>query len=157
MRGMRSFRLARPAAAGIAAAATAAAASSSSSSSSSACDPAGGGGGQDPLLQSAKREKTLAELYSESMAPGTNTFPPLQADRWEPNWDGRAPPASAPSGLRSRLRKAPTRHLILIRHGQYDLDSETDPPLTALGKLQATKTGEHLAKWGIGAQFKPDP
>ena len=89
--------------------------------------------------------------YADCMAPGTGSFPALEYGdgSWEQNWDGRAPPASAPDGLKRRLRRAPTRHLILIRHGQYDLKSETDPPLTELGREQAAKTGAHLAKWGV--------
>lgn len=43
-------------------------------------------------------------------------------------------------------RSKATRHLILIRHGQYNLDGATDKErtLTELGRAQAIKTGERL-------------
>jgi serine/threonine-protein phosphatase PGAM5 len=41
-----------------------------------------------------------------------------------------------------------TRHIILVRHGQYDETSHKDEKrkLTPLGRLQATKTGQRLAE-----------
>jgi serine/threonine-protein phosphatase PGAM5 len=85
--------------------------------------------------------------YEKCFAPGTRCNPPLEYSQWESNWDGRAPPEEASESLKKRLRRAPKRHLILIRHGQYDLESDTDPPLTALGRHQATLTGQHIASW----------
>lgn len=48
-----------------------------------------------------------------------------------------------------------TRHLILIRHGQYNLDGQSDEEryLTDLGKSQATMTGMRLADLGLPYNF----
>jgi len=48
-----------------------------------------------------------------------------------------------------------TRHLILIRHGQYNLDGQSDEEryLTDLGKSQATMTGMRLAELGLPYNF----
>lgn len=43
------------------------------------------------------------------------------------------------------------RHLLLIRHGQYDLDS-TEKSLTDLGREQAKRLGERLAAMAKGTQ-----
>jgi serine/threonine-protein phosphatase PGAM5 len=79
---------------------------------------------------------------------------------WDSNWDHReatsivppTKPDSAPEKVNEYKRKLEehrskaTRHLILIRHGQYNLDGATDleRTLTKLGRSQATKTGERL-------------
>lgn len=44
-----------------------------------------------------------------------------------------------------------TRHLILVRHGQYNLQGQTDSErvLTELGRKQADMTGKRLAELGI--------
>lgn len=44
-----------------------------------------------------------------------------------------------------------TRHLILIRHGQYELDGATDEQriLTKLGRTQAEYTGKRLREIGF--------
>jgi len=48
-----------------------------------------------------------------------------------------------------------TRHLILIRHGQYNLDGQSDEEryLTDLGKSQASMTGQRLAELGLPYNF----
>ena len=43
------------------------------------------------------------------------------------------------------------RHLILIRHGQYELASD-DHGLTKLGKEQSRYTGERLRKMAAGVK-----
>lgn len=57
---------------------------------------------------------------------------------WDPNWDG--------SHYLERSRHAPTRHIILVRHGQYDETHKEDElrKLTPLGRKQAEQTGERL-------------
>eukprot|EP00755_Sulcionema_specki_P026757 Sspe_Gene.86415::Locus_57084_Transcript_1_1_Confidence_1.000_Length_1160::g.86415::m.86415/K15637/PGAM5; serine/threonine-protein phosphatase PGAM5 len=94
--------------------------------------------------------------YNPNNPPGVPAHPTLQYGDWESNWDGMDPHPDASDDLKKRLSKAPTRHLILVRHGQYDLQCEDDPPLTTLGREQARLTGKYLARWNKGV-FKPDP
>ncbi|XP_077996034.1 serine/threonine-protein phosphatase PGAM5, mitochondrial-like isoform X2 [Glandiceps talaboti] len=79
---------------------------------------------------------------------------------WDHNWDKRDPgslvkPVTKVTELdtgethKEKLENAKstaTRHLFLIRHGQYDMSShiDEDRKLTELGKLQADKTGQRL-------------
>lgn len=81
---------------------------------------------------------------------------------WDSNWDHRActsllkplPEVSSPEKENEynekleKVRSKSTRHIILIRHGQYDLKGSTDSEriLTDLGRQQATLTGERLAE-----------
>lgn len=72
---------------------------------------------------------------------------------WDSDWDLRdtgervVPPSSgeAPAPKRGR------RHLLLVRHGQYELNGESDEQrkLTQLGHQQATLTGRYLASLGV--------
>ncbi len=59
---------------------------------------------------------------------------------WDNDWDHRHPREK--SGADS---KGKTVHLIMIRHGQYDLKDKERKGLTALGKEQADLTGKRLA------------
>ena len=64
---------------------------------------------------------------------------------WDYNWDERH--------VKTPEDKKPTatRHLLLIRHGQYNLEGKTDTEryLTELGIEQATKTGHRLAELNL--------
>ncbi|CAG7838018.1 unnamed protein product [Allacma fusca] len=80
---------------------------------------------------------------------------------WNHNWDLRDPrtffkrPSSdGESGAeKKKVRKKPSavRHLILIRHGQYNLEGATDAErvLTPLGVQQAQAAGKRLKELGI--------
>jgi len=61
----------------------------------------------------------------------------------------KAEPTSPPD--LEKHKATATRHLIFIRHGQYNLDGKTDAErtLTPLGKLQAASTGKRLKELGI--------
>lgn len=90
----------------------------------------------------------------------TNHAPSVE---WDANWDHRAmtsivkPPKDASpekeNAYNEKLEKKPkaTRHIILIRHGQYNLNGAKDPDriLTDLGRQQAKITGERLAELKI--------
>ena len=62
-----------------------------------------------------------------------------------------SPPKEASEQFKKRFSKAPTRHIIMIRHGQYDLDFKGDPPLTELGREQAALAGKYLANASVTA------
>ncbi|XP_046916842.1 serine/threonine-protein phosphatase PGAM5, mitochondrial isoform X3 [Dermatophagoides farinae] len=85
------------------------------------------------------------------------------ATKWDYNWDRREPnsliapikgdfgslPECDQDDYNRRLEKAKstaTRHLLLIRHGQYRMDADTDElrQLTSLGRDQANRIGERL-------------
>lgn len=69
--------------------------------------------------------------------------------KWNYNWDHRAPASKEKNdtdGEKEEKNSVATRHLILIRHGQYEQhhkDSDMKK-LTELGRRQAKATGERL-------------
>ncbi|XP_066603584.1 serine/threonine-protein phosphatase PGAM5, mitochondrial-like [Prorops nasuta] len=86
------------------------------------------------------------------------------AVKWDHNWDRRDPKSlikpikikseSDANKYNEKLEQKKTRaarHLILIRHGQYNLKGETDGEryLTELGKIQADTTGKRLAELNL--------
>jgi len=84
--------------------------------------------------------------------------PKLPYPAWDYNWDGKVIKGITDleghlSG-KARKRKGKTRHVILVRHGQYDETFPEDEKrkLTALGRIQATKTGKRLANWAKGTE-----
>ena len=78
--------------------------------------------------------------------------PKLPYPAWNYNWDGRMVPGKTDlDGHKTgeaKTVKGKTRHIILVRHGQYVETSSDDESrkLTKLGRLQATKTGKRLGK-----------
>ena len=64
---------------------------------------------------------------------------PEWSRQWNDDWDHRAPTSPADS-----KRKGKTIHLIMVRHGQYDLNTEENG-LTGLGRHQAELTGKRIA------------
>jgi len=65
---------------------------------------------------------------------------------WNNDWDGRAPPVGFDVKTTGRVR-----HLLFIRHGQYELDS-ADHGLTELGREQSRLVGQRLAAEARGVQ-----
>lgn len=90
----------------------------------------------------------------------TSNFKP--SVEWDPNWDHRASTSlvkpllngSSPDKENAHNEKVEKhkskaiRHIILIRHGQYNLNGSSDVEryLTELGKQQAKFTGQRLAE-----------
>lgn len=91
-----------------------------------------------------------------------NSWTSHSSSSWDSNWDHRAntslikplPEVASPekeNEYNEKLEKARskvTRHIILIRHGQYNLEGSTDSErsLTDLGRQQAKLTGQRLAE-----------
>ncbi len=112
-----------------------------------------------------KRHKMISVTAAEAFEPAGSRLDPHAMDfgkgPWEKNWDRREPPEPDPEERRRVLPRAlqlqlqplptATRHLILIRHGQYNLDGATDADkrLTQLGERQAALTGRRLAQLGV--------
>ena len=71
---------------------------------------------------------------------------------WDHNWDNRAHHTVAKSEGDQPVKKTKAiRHLLLIRHGQYNLSGDTDQEriLTDLGIKQAESTGRRLAELNL--------
>lgn len=72
-------------------------------------------------------------------------------------------PATSLEGHRNgqaRYVRGKTRHLILVRHGQYEEnsgDTDEDRKLTPLGRQQATQTGQRLAEIAKGSTSFRNP
>ncbi|XP_039290940.1 serine/threonine-protein phosphatase Pgam5, mitochondrial-like [Nilaparvata lugens] len=86
----------------------------------------------------------------------TNYVPEV---KWDHNWDKREPESlvkppkngkpvdeNAYNEMIEQKKSKAVRHLILIRHGQYNLSGKVDKErvLTELGRNQATETGKRL-------------
>ncbi|KAK3083970.1 hypothetical protein FSP39_006095 [Pinctada imbricata] len=100
--------------------------------------------------------------YTPVHASWTTNFEP--SVKWDENWDRRNPESIVKPLKSSATEKdkkdydnelqkqtsTASRHLLLIRHGQYVLDGATDQQriLTALGRKQAAYTGQRLKDMG---------
>lgn len=96
---------------------------------------------------------------------GIETFYGPPSAKWDFNWDKRAPQSLTKPVKNSDVPKQQNeynenltknkskavRHIILIRHGQYNLSGKTDKAriLTELGEKQALTTGERLKELGL--------
>ncbi|XP_063929716.1 serine/threonine-protein phosphatase Pgam5, mitochondrial isoform X2 [Zophobas morio] len=97
-------------------------------------------------------------------ASWTTNYEPSAYAKWNDNWDHRSPKYL----INSKVYKNETesnrineeimsqkpksvRHIILIRHGQYNVEGQTDAErtLTRLGKVQAEYTGKRLQELGF--------
>ena len=79
--------------------------------------------------------------------------PALEYPLWNKNWDGRQMASTGDDEedrrqLRQLRKTGVTRHIILVRHGQYDESSKDDEKriLTPLGREQAHLTGQRIAE-----------
>ena len=81
---------------------------------------------------------------------------------WDNNWDGRELVSTGDKEedkqrARDIRKKGVTRHIVLVRHGQYDETHKEDEKrvLTPLGREQAELTGKRLAEMVHGGAFGP--
>lgn len=92
------------------------------------------------LYGEEKTRGRLQQLNAETRKEGMGY--PHQHPTWDSNWDRREPSLPGETSVPTA-----TRHIILVRHGQYNLDGTTDKEryLTDLGREQARMTGIRLA------------
>ena len=115
-------------------------------------DDGGAGGGGQPQ-----------ELDNTSMFHGQCLLrqlhrPKLPYPAWDYNWDHRETKATTQEALsgQSQFAKSKslgkTRHILLVRHGQYDERYKEDRrrKLTPLGRHQAELTGQRIALFARG-------
>ncbi|XP_055368140.1 serine/threonine-protein phosphatase PGAM5, mitochondrial isoform X2 [Betta splendens] len=104
---------------------------------------------------------TVLRAAQPAWAPANHTPAPT-GHAWDFNWDKRDPsalsngkkkesPAEDPSSERDNGKPKATRHILLIRHSQYNLSGNSDKEriLTPLGREQAELTGQRLAALGM--------
>eukprot|EP00980_Cylindrotheca_fusiformis_P002242 scaffold517_cov119-Cylindrotheca_fusiformis.AAC.25 len=117
---------------------------------------------QKKTQSEAASTKEKEELFEGQCLKRQLHQPKVPYPAWDYNWDGKAIPGTTDleghkSG-KARKVKGKTRHILLVRHGQYDETSREDEKrkLTALGRVQATKTGKRLgannqSEWARGS------
>ena len=113
------------------------------------CDSSNGGGGNEKRAEQESSESPKVGTFYNF--PAEQKFnPKVPYPLWDRDWDGRAGSAAdkAKSSSKRRSRKGVTRHVILVRHGQYDETHKEDSKriLTTLGREQAKFTGRRLAE-----------
>eukprot|EP00592_Proboscia_alata_P006219 CAMPEP_0194356400 /NCGR_PEP_ID=MMETSP0174-20130528/4061_1 /TAXON_ID=216777 /ORGANISM="Proboscia alata, Strain PI-D3" /LENGTH=343 /DNA_ID=CAMNT_0039125977 /DNA_START=351 /DNA_END=1382 /DNA_ORIENTATION=- len=113
-----------------------------------------------------KSEKTTdTEEWYYNLFPKRQLYEPrVPYPLWDNDWDHRKPISTGDANLdrehqRDVRKRGVTKHLILIRHGQYDETDKNDEKriLTALGRHQAEMTGKRLARMiaGVNEKFGP--
>merc|ERR1712013_199396 len=102
---------------------------------------------QDDICSTADCRQHRAPTPSSDIDPSHREMAP-----WLDNWDFRHP-SSLPDNATEKEKKVPTatRHVILVRHGQYvhSKEGRQFKVLTELGIEQAKKTGERIAALNI--------
>ena len=73
---------------------------------------------------------------------------PAWSRKWVNDWDHRHPAENSETSISKNSQKK-TLHLIMIRHGQYDMKG--DKGLTSLGREQADLTGKRIEDLGKSA------
>ncbi len=126
----------------------------------------------------SKKETNKDELFHGQVLKRQMHTPAVPYPLWDYNWDGKMTSDTSLEAFRSgranasstkqkksdgsyqgssKNRKGKTRHLLLVRHGQYDERRPEDEyrKLTPLGRLQAIKTGKRLAEIANGSMNFP--
>ncbi|XP_040203751.1 serine/threonine-protein phosphatase PGAM5, mitochondrial-like [Rana temporaria] len=105
---------------------------------------------------------TVLNHNGEASSVSAVSWPPAFTRSWDHNWDRREPMSLINLNdlkgnrvdLQNQLKKYKAkarRHIFLVRHGQYNVNGETDSEkvLTQLGREQANLTGQRLANLGF--------
>ena len=138
--------------------ATTASQNSKSSPSTAKCDPANKKKQQFGFVPDAEGD-------FHGLFPKRQLWQPkVEYPLWDSNWDGLRPTLTGNEkedrDRMRRLRKeGVTRHIILVRHGQYDESHKEDEKrlLTPLGRQQADLTGKRLKEMMDGASQEFGP
>lgn len=120
------------------------------------------------------KQSNEEELFQGQCLKRQMHIPKLPYPLWDYNWDGKVTSDTSLEAFRegranasstkqkgkdgsyqgsSKSHKGKTRHLLLVRHGQYHEKHKEDElrRLTPLGRLQAIKTGKRLAEMARGS------
>jgi serine/threonine-protein phosphatase PGAM5 len=116
---------------------------------------------QQQQQQQPKEEEDTHPLLFQGQCLERQLYKPqVPYPAWDYNWDGRMTDDTSLEGHRSGKEDEmadrnnhKTRHIILVRHGQYDETYQDDSvrKLTELGRIQARKTGQRLAELARGS------
>mmetsp|Transcript_23465 Transcript_23465/g.34783 ORF Transcript_23465/g.34783 Transcript_23465/m.34783 type:complete len:398 (+) Transcript_23465:89-1282(+) len=119
----------------------------------------------DANEEKTKEEETEKEELFHGLFPLRQLWKPKSPyPLWDSDWDSRKPESTGDKhkdheNNRYIRKHGITRHIILVRHGQYDETHREDEKriLTPLGREQAKLTGKRLAEMiaGIDQQFGP--
>ena len=117
---------------------------------------------------SGKKEINLvdgSDPHFHNLFPSRQLWQPKKEyPLWDSDWDGKQPQLNGTHEENRRLMReirktGVTRHIILVRHGQYDETAKEDSKriLTPLGRKQAELTGERLREMldGVNKEFGP--
>ena len=113
---------------------------------------------QEPAIKIETEKKQVEEkFYHGSEYPEKAIRKPnLPYPLWDPNWDGLEVENATSKEKREIRKKGVTKHIILVRHGQYVEDKDPEKRvLTPLGREQAELTGKRLAEMmhGVNEEF----
>lgn len=128
----------------------------------------------------SKKDSREDELFHGQCLKRQMHIPTVPYPLWDYNWDGRMTSDTSLEGFRSGRANASStkqknsdgrykgnngnskkksRHILLVRHGQYDERRKEDEhrKLTSLGRQQAIKTGKRLVEIAKGSMnFEKD-
>jgi serine/threonine-protein phosphatase PGAM5 len=141
--------------------------SSSAWSSSSQCEAPK----EEVEVEKEKKKEKSFGMISSATGDFHNLFPKRQLWQpkveyplWDVNWDDRKPASTGQDEedrrrMRQLRKDGVTRHIILVRHGQYDETEKDDSKriLTELGRKQSELTGKRLRIMldGINEEYGP--
>ena len=97
-----------------------------------------------------------ANVFENNFKDHSNTGTIMASPKWDYNWDRMEPhssvkPIEGKDDKKEKAKPTATRHLILVRHGQFTVNGEPDSmhTLTALGKEQANYAGLRLKELAL--------
>jgi serine/threonine-protein phosphatase PGAM5 len=121
--------------------------------------------------EAPKNDKKAFGMVADAEGDFHNLFPKRQLWQpkmeyplWDKNWDDRVPASTGDAEkdhlqMRQLRKNGVTRHIILVRHGQYIETEQEDSKkvLTELGRQQADLTGKRLKEMleGANKEFGP--